>query len=181
MTTVADQDDEKEAQLLGALAADTRSWEEAQGRRVREISLAYEVAMGRRIQALREQRGWSQAEFAEQLGRRGFEMHQTTVAKLERGGRPLRVAEAVAIALMFGLPPAALFALPIDGEPYGVEYMRKRLEQIEAAKDESARQMERAIRTHASRQAELEAEARWYSQQLRQSARGDDGEHQEEA
>jgi hypothetical protein len=49
---------------------------------------------------------------ADKLRRQGFDMHQTTVAKIERGTRPLRVAEAAAIATIFRVPPLAVFLGP---------------------------------------------------------------------
>lgn len=44
-------------------------------------------------------------------------MHQTTVAKIERGTRPLRVAEATAIAEVFEMPIMAVFELSLPGDP----------------------------------------------------------------
>ncbi len=59
-------------------------------------------------------------------------MHQTTVAKIERGSRPLRVAEAVALAEVMGMPVLSVFhgSGPED-VPMGVDMMRDRLELIE--------------------------------------------------
>lgn len=48
--------------------------------------------------------GWSQAEFAEILRATGLtNMHQNTVSRIEKGDRPLRMAESEAIAKLFGL------------------------------------------------------------------------------
>lgn len=58
--------------------------------------------VGQRIKGERERRGWSQANMARMLSRRGIEpMHATTVAKIEAGSRSLRVTEAVGIADLF--------------------------------------------------------------------------------
>lgn len=70
-------------------------------------SAAY--AFGRRVKTLRTARGWTQDEFARRLTVAGHPMHQTTVAKLELGGRPTDVAEITEIAAIFGIQPAALF------------------------------------------------------------------------
>jgi CelD/BcsL family acetyltransferase involved in cellulose biosynthesis len=46
---------------------------------------------------------------ADKLRLEGIDLHQTSVAKIERGTRPLRVAEAAAIATIFRVPPLAVF------------------------------------------------------------------------
>jgi transcriptional regulator with XRE-family HTH domain len=77
-----------------------------------------EYWVSRRVRELRETRGWSQTELAERLKPYGFDMHQTTVAKLERGGRPIRVNEAAALADVFQVGLGELLA---NGErPVGV-------------------------------------------------------------
>lgn len=60
-----------------------------------------EVAVGARVRMLRELRGWSQAQLADRLRSMGFDMHQTTVAKLEGANRPIRVNELAALAVIF--------------------------------------------------------------------------------
>ncbi len=62
-----------------------------------------------KFRVLREERGWSQKEMAERVRSYGFDFHQSTVAKLESGGRPLRVAEMYALSHVFQLPPGAVF------------------------------------------------------------------------
>lgn len=61
-----------------------------------------EAIAGRQCRALRMKRGWSQTDLARRMSARGFEMSQTTVAKLENGKRPLRVDELVELAGIFG-------------------------------------------------------------------------------
>ncbi|MGW6003569.1 helix-turn-helix domain-containing protein [Oerskovia enterophila] len=51
----------------------------------------------------REELGWSQQELAEALRDAGVSSHQTTVAKVERGERPLKMTEAVAVAYALGM------------------------------------------------------------------------------
>ncbi len=56
-----------------------------------------------RLKTEREQRGWSQAEMAKMLRDNGIEpMHWTTVAKIEKGTRSVRIDEAAGIADLFG-------------------------------------------------------------------------------
>lgn len=68
-----------------------------------------EAKVAERTRKLREERGWSQEELGRKLGTYGFAMHQTTVAKLEGAGRPIRLNEVQALANIFGVSPADLF------------------------------------------------------------------------
>jgi transcriptional regulator with XRE-family HTH domain len=78
----------------------------AQRRRVHED---WERGFGDNVRHWRRERNWSQEELADKLRSEGFDLHQTSVAKIERGTRPLRVAEAAAIATIFRVPPLAVF------------------------------------------------------------------------
>lgn len=62
-----------------------------------------EYFVGRRTRELREERGWSQAELGRRLAAYGFDMHQSTVAKLENSVRPIRYNEIDALAEIFGV------------------------------------------------------------------------------
>jgi transcriptional regulator with XRE-family HTH domain len=53
---------------------------------------------GENVQRLRKVAGLSQAELAAAMTDEGFPMQQQTVLKLEKGQRPMRLAEAVALA-----------------------------------------------------------------------------------
>ncbi|WP_406000738.1 helix-turn-helix transcriptional regulator [Streptomyces sp. NBC_00829] len=50
----------------------------------------------------RKEAGLSQQKVADALQAEGYAFSQTTVAKIERGDRPLRLDEAAAIARLFG-------------------------------------------------------------------------------
>ena len=56
----------------------------------------------------RERHGWSQAETAKRLSDMGIPMHWTTVAKIEKGDRSVRIDEAAGIADLFGVSVDAL-------------------------------------------------------------------------
>jgi transcriptional regulator with XRE-family HTH domain len=71
-----------------------------------------ERALGHRIRQLREARGWSQADLAASMNRHGFNLHQTAIAKIEGGKRPIRVSELFALGVCLGMSPAALFYMP---------------------------------------------------------------------
>lgn len=60
------------------------------------------------IAELRRANGWTQASLGERLGRLGYPMHQSAIAKIESAGRPLRVNEMVALARIFGVSPGDL-------------------------------------------------------------------------
>lgn len=57
----------------------------------------------------------SQKELADRLSEFGFSIQQSAIAKIERGTRPLRVSELVAIAHALGVPWQSLMAA---GENY---------------------------------------------------------------
>lgn len=110
----------------------------------------YEQAFGDRVRQWRKARSWSQEDLAEKLNDFGFEMHQTTVAKIERGTRPLRVAEAVALAQIFGVPALSVFYGPgPEDEAMSVESMRELIETYEKALNESEERLEEAAKTVA--------------------------------
>lgn len=64
------------------------------------------------VRNIRQQRGWSQRDLADRLATEGFPLHPSAIAKLETGQRPLRVAEAVALASVLGIPPLTVFYAP---------------------------------------------------------------------
>jgi transcriptional regulator with XRE-family HTH domain len=67
-----------------------------------------EALAGQHLRLLRQGRGWSQQDVAEKMAAYGYKWHQTTVAKLEAAARPLRVNEAVDLAVLFGIPASRL-------------------------------------------------------------------------
>lgn len=104
---------------------------------------SWEKRFGEVVRGWRQSRGWSQEEVAEKLRHQGFEMHQTTITKIERGTRPLRVAEASAIAQIFDMPVMAVFELSLPGDaPWWApddqpETIRKKHELLERARQQS--------------------------------------------
>lgn len=68
----------------------------------RDLNAHDDTRFAESIKRLREERGWSQGELARQLlavGMEGF--HQTTVSRIEKGERPVRLGEARALARVF--------------------------------------------------------------------------------
>jgi transcriptional regulator with XRE-family HTH domain len=92
----------------------------------------WETSFGEKVRQWRRARNWSQEDLAERLRQHGFEMHQTTVAKIERGTRPLRVSEAAAIATIFRVPPLAVFlGPPPERIPWSLDKMHEALRRAE--------------------------------------------------
>src|SRR4051794_16407878 len=57
----------------------------------------------KRLKSERDSRGWTQREMEKLLSDRGIPMHWTTIAKIEKGDRSVRIDEAAAIADLFEL------------------------------------------------------------------------------
>jgi transcriptional regulator with XRE-family HTH domain len=55
----------------------------------------------KRVRTERELREWTQAEMAKMLTAKGIQMHWTTIAKIEKGDRMVRIDEAAGIADLF--------------------------------------------------------------------------------
>lgn len=130
---------------------------------IKELALArqrhesWEKRFGEVVRGWRQDRNWSQDEVAEHLRHQGFEMHQTTVAKIERGARPLRVAEAAALAEVFGMPIMAVFELSLPDD-HATELVSHRIELEQARKrvDDSRETLYTVAQHHASLLAEVE-------------------------
>jgi transcriptional regulator with XRE-family HTH domain len=83
-----------------------------------QFSTDFNKQVGASLQRHRKAAGWSQADIANQLTLRGLSFQQPTVLKVERGSRPLKFEEAVAIADILGIDLAVL-AQQIDDEEVG--------------------------------------------------------------
>jgi transcriptional regulator with XRE-family HTH domain len=60
-----------------------------------------DVQFGKRFKDARGAKGWSQAEMAKLLGQKGIRVYDSTIAKIEAGDRPVKLAELVAAAELF--------------------------------------------------------------------------------
>ncbi|OBB31055.1 hypothetical protein A5792_16840 [Mycolicibacterium peregrinum] len=130
---------------------------------VNELALArqrhesWEKRFGEVVRRWRLDRNWSQEDVAERLRHQGFEMHQTTVAKIERGARPLRVAEAAALADVFEMPIMAVFELSLsDDRSADFDSRRIELEQARKRVDDSRDTLYSVAQHHAHLLAEVE-------------------------
>ena len=161
--------------------------DEKQAERFRAIYLNFEKIAGEKFKALREERGWSQLEVAKRMTDRGFAMHQTTVAKLETGSRPLRLAEMAALAGVFGLPVEAVLYVPNTGQAPDVEYMARKLRDVRehAARTEEAaiahlRESVKTLASWESQRSSLVDAMREAGAEIDREFEGD-GEHPEDA
>ncbi|OBI42992.1 helix-turn-helix transcriptional regulator [Mycobacterium colombiense] len=62
----------------------------------------------KRIKLERERRRMTQQDLVKALKTKGIELHETTIAKIERGDRSVRIDEASAVADVFGISLDAL-------------------------------------------------------------------------
>jgi transcriptional regulator with XRE-family HTH domain len=82
----------------------------------------------RRLREARNARGWTQQELAAALGRLSAPMDRTTVAKIEKGQREVRLDEFVAFAAALDIAPVHLI-LPIEGDVV-VRYIDRKREAL---------------------------------------------------
>jgi transcriptional regulator with XRE-family HTH domain len=68
-----------------------------------ETERATNVRFGKRFREARNKKKWSQTETAKRLGQLGVRAYPSTIAKIEAGDRPVKLAELAAIAEMFGV------------------------------------------------------------------------------
>jgi transcriptional regulator with XRE-family HTH domain len=83
-----------------------------------------EKLAGQEIRRLRMARDWTQQELARQMAAYGYDWHQTMIAKIESGARPLRVNELTAFAELFGVYPAHLITPHVSMEEAEAEIAR---------------------------------------------------------
>ncbi|QHK19726.1 helix-turn-helix domain-containing protein [Pseudarthrobacter psychrotolerans] len=126
---------------------------------MRAAAFRLELSMCDKFRQLREQRGWSQQDISDKLAEMGLEMHQTTVAKMEKGKRPLRVAEMFALSWVFGLPPGAVFWIPAkDDLPSSMKFMTERLASVDELQNQMRAEFLRMFESHLALYADLDSE-----------------------
>jgi transcriptional regulator with XRE-family HTH domain len=154
---------------LGELTAD----ETADRRSVFEH---WEKDFGEKMRQWRRERNWSQEDLAVRLRHYGFDMHQTTVAKIERGARPLRVAEAAAIATIFRVPTLAVFQGPPPTElPMSLGTLHERIAGARHLLEILRENMHQAAARYVDQEAEVLALAKILNQTALQAETGPTG------
>ena len=79
---------------------------------------AVEADFAENIRRWRERRGLSQDALAQQMADLGFPFHQATIYKIEKGERPVRLAEALALSALLDQHVSDLTEGPVDDETY---------------------------------------------------------------
>ncbi|MFG2056641.1 helix-turn-helix domain-containing protein [Micromonospora sp. NPDC048930] len=129
-----------------------------------------EAILAEQLRNWRTARGWSQQDVALRMSKNfGYGWHQTTVARIEGQARPVRLNEAVALAMLFDvdlgqvLKPPQVTIEEIDSLRRREADLRAREEQLAAMRDHVARALARAHeemavveRTHRDTMVELE-------------------------
>jgi transcriptional regulator with XRE-family HTH domain len=112
---------------------------------------------GERVASLRESRGLTQRELTEKMRHHGMEWAQSTVAKTEKGTRPVPVEEVQLLAEVFGVEPALL----LDTEVSERLVLRRMIaEQRAELRRLRQQEVELEAARHANRLLSEEAEAR---------------------
>ena len=68
-----------------------------------------EATVAKNLRWLRESHGLSREQLGSALALHGFDLHDTTVAQIEDGARPLRLNEVAALAAIFRVPVESLW------------------------------------------------------------------------
>src|SRR5699024_9011932 len=77
-----------------------------------------EEAFIRSMKRLREERGWTQADLARKMTDIGWSgMYQTTISRMEKGERPVRIGEARGLARVFEVTVGMMIAQPESSKP----------------------------------------------------------------
>jgi transcriptional regulator with XRE-family HTH domain len=91
-----------------------------------------EAELAQRLRGLRAQRRWSQADLAQLMSDGyGLRWHQTTIAKIEAGQRPIGLNEAAALAQVFEIPGSELL-MPFLGRRDDADELRAREDELRA-------------------------------------------------
>ena len=130
-------DDARDREFIQLMQADVERMREESRASNKQSMLTLERSMCEKFRQLREERGWSQGELSERLAGFGVDMHQTTIAKMEAGKRPLRVSEMFGLSHAFGMPTGAVFFMPIRVEQFdGMEQLSAEIARTEEAVEE---------------------------------------------
>jgi transcriptional regulator with XRE-family HTH domain len=144
---------------------------------LRSLYEYWETSFGDKVRQWRRARNWSQEDVADKLRMQGFDMHQTTVAKIERGTRPLRVAEAAAIAAIFRVPPLAVFlGPPPTGMPWALNQLHDMIASAQTMLDEMKAEMSRSAGRYVDQEAHVLALARIVNETALDAEMGESGD-----
>ncbi len=127
-----------------------------------------------RLTALREHMNLSQTDIAKRMTARGFPMQQSTIAKIESHGRPLRLSEYFAICATLGVPDLAVsMGASVAGQSDEVARLEALSTQMESAiesREQIRTKLIEDLTTWAGMYAERDAEVLWLGSLLQQAA-----------
>lgn len=83
----------------------------------------------RRLRLVREAAGMTQQQLADAMAATGNRFHRSTMGKIESGGRPVTIGEAVQLAGILGIRLEVL-AADLPGDPWGQLAYRHRVEAL---------------------------------------------------
>lgn len=154
-------------QQLAEMSARTRL-ETGDLYRMRERQVAREIRTQRILSGL------SQADLANSMTELGFQMEQSTIAKIENGKRPFRLAELFALSAILNVPETSLLASSVGDEvddPEDNVAQLRQLLQIEIENRDRTRDiMLNSLESSSRMYADAEASIRWTSGQIRFAA-----------
>lgn len=106
------------------------------------------------VKRIREEQGWSQGELARRMAESGWEgFHQTTISRIEKGERPVRLGEARGLAKALGALVGQMI-LPPD-ESKTLRDLELAVMSVECSAKELARSAEELITNQTTLKHEL--------------------------
>lgn len=154
-------------------------WGDVSSRVSPDAPAKWEKGIAETLKYLREEAGWSQQFTVERLAKVwGIEMHQTTLAKLEAGNRPVRLSELFALATIYGVNVATVLALQesesrFDPEADLNEKMASYEERFASAKEITTKMIDYGIQELAGIRAQADAMAQLISRRAAIHARAE--------
>jgi transcriptional regulator with XRE-family HTH domain len=79
-----------------------------------QVSTDFNQRVGANIQRLRKEKGMSQADLARELTARGYSFQHQGILKIEKGVRPLKAEEFIAVAEVLHVNPGMLSDAPAE-------------------------------------------------------------------
>jgi len=79
-----------------------------------QVSTDFNKRVGANIQRLRKEKGMSQADLARELTARGYTFQHQGILKIEKGVRPLKAEEFIAVAEVLHVNPGVLSDAPAE-------------------------------------------------------------------
>jgi transcriptional regulator with XRE-family HTH domain len=119
-----------------------------------------DTVFGRRLRNLRDRKGWTQTELAEQLTGHGMDMTAAQVARIEKGDRSVRAVEAAVLADLYGLSVDALLGKRARPKADLLDALTTFLDIKEHAR-RSVSSVERALREAAEALADADTRGRY--------------------